>query len=465
MLKNIIRLLVFYTLVVSFSTYGSVYPVVINTEYKPGNWQPLPAEKIKQAAAYTALQEISSSKRFAFFQNQPKNIKAGRLQIKINLVEAAETATVNISLLVPGQASLYATHSSSLSNLYYDGIYRQFQRAGTEAGKKLIRRYLAKYPETVNRNMDRRLSSEIIRLNSQLTQINNNIIHQTNMISTLQNESSLKEILKDYEKIDRVIEVLKKQDVKLDTIIDEVGQINRKIDQAPKTQVNINQKYILENAVTGQNKIPAADQKGPDEHMAQQLYNRAQKHKRNANYREAVKLLKKAVALRTSIGLKTLISDELFYQLPMFEAQAIAIDLGRNFQKYSQQNIHKQKLDRIRELYEFALANNQNDFQRTRQIQQALDQHINTSRAMTATLSVQARSNFTMIHQQMEEQMMMRGEYPDKQQFERMLRDFRQPHKLISYKTKKYTYQAKLRAPDGRVIQLKSDGNSFIIDD
>lgn len=463
MLKVLSKVLLLVSLYYSFTVYAAVYPVVINTEYKPGGWQPLPAEKIKQAAAFSALQEISASKRFAFFKNKPKGISAGILHITISLVEEAEIVTVNISLSVPGQATLYSTHSASLANQYYDGIYRQFQHTGTEAGKKIVKQYLKKYSANKINTNDKRYIFEINRLNNELIQINKRIINQSAGSNSLQIESKLKIIVKDLDKIDRLTAALEKQDTKLDTIIDEVGQINQKIDQTPRTQVNINQKYILENALSGQNSIPGSEEKGLDEHKAQELYNRAQKYKRNSKYQKAEQLLKQAIDLRISAGLRALISDELFYQLPMFEAQAIAIDLGRNFQKYSSQNLHKQKLNRIRKLYEFALDNNQNNFERMSKIQQALDQHINTSRAMSATLSVQSRSNLRIVHQYMEQYMMTRGKYPDKKEFQRILRDVRQPHKLISYKAGGYEYSAKLRAPDGRVVELMNDRNGIVI--
>lgn len=458
-----IKNIVLFSLIMFLSgvSQASVQAVVIVSEYKPGSWQPLPADKIEQAAVYSALQEISVSKHFAFFQNKPKGIVAGELIINVTLVEAAQTASVNISLALPNQATIYTTHSASLKNLYYDGIYNQFKLAGKVAGEKLIIAYNKKYPSTKKVHTDKIVVNTINRLDKRLTEINKMVFQQTNIINTIKNESRLKAVIKEYNKIERVFLALEKQDSKLDTIINEVSQINKKIDQTPVTQVNVNQKYILENAVTGQSSIPQPGKKGIDDAKAQGLYSRAQKEKRNSKYHKAEKLLTKALGLRTSPELKTLISDELFYHLPLFEAQAIAINLGRDFQKYSSQNKHTKMLNRIRSRYEFALANNQNNFQRTLNIQQALDQHINTSRAMSATLSVQARSNFIMIHRQMQERMMFEGQFPDKSVFEKMLVSSRLKHKVLTYDTKKYGYNASLRSPNGQVLQLEYDGRDF----
>jgi len=444
---------------------ASVQAVVVTTEYKQGNWQPLPADKIKQAGMYPALQKISASKRFAFFKNKPKGTQAGQLTINVSLVEAAQTATVNVTLALPGQATHVSTHSTSLKNQFYGGIYRQFQLASEIAGKKLIDNYLKQLPVPEYTVKNKTMMREIAGLNARLIRINNLIIQKSNNSNISKRELDLKAVVKDLNKIDRVLMALKKQDAKLDVIIDEVGQINTKIDQTPRTQVNINQKYILDNAVTGSTKIPAAQNKGADERVAQDLYNRAQTEKRSSNYTRAEKLLFKALSLQVSPELKTLISDELFYHLPMFEAQAIAIELGGDFKKYSSQNKHKHMLSRIRSRYEYALANNQNNFQRTRQIQHALDQHINTSRAMSATLSFQSRSNFTMLHRQMEQQMMMRGEYPDRKGFEDLLGYTRLQHKVISYKTKKYGYNASLRTLAGEVVKMSYDGRNFKIEE
>jgi len=138
--------------------------------------------------------------------------------------------------------------------------------------------------------------------------------------------------------------------------------------------------------------------------------------------------------------------------------------LGRNFQSYSQKGEQHKILDRITFLYKTALKNNQHDFQRTRQIQQMLDQHRNTRSAMSAVLSVQSRLDFRMLHQRIEMGLAMTGKFPDKQKFENLLKSSGIDHKLLTYKLDKDIYRATLKAPDGEVISIKGDGYKVAIE-
>lgn len=120
---------------VAANLQAEISAVVIETDYQPGAWQPLPEDKIKAASVDSALSEISKTKYFAFFTVPQENLKMGLLQIRIKLVESAQTATVSILLRQPDGASISSTHSESLKNLYYDEIYKRFQKAGKVAGE------------------------------------------------------------------------------------------------------------------------------------------------------------------------------------------------------------------------------------------------------------------------------------------------------------------------------------------
>ncbi len=449
-------------LLLSFKVHADIVPVIIKTEYKPGSWQPLPSDKIKQAAAFTALQEISASKRFAFFKHKQEDIRYGYLLINIHLVEAAQTATVNISLSLPDQATLFSTHSESLKDHYYDAIYKKFQLAGTIAGQNLVNKYLEDAPSTDKIYGNKNITQTIKQLSDRITQINDLIIKQNIEDDDPKYELRLSYLLTQFNQVNIALE---NQDSKLDSLIDEINMMNNKFDQQPAAQVNINQKFILQNPSTGKSYIPSPSQKGIDEEKAQKLYNNAQQAKRNSDYIGAKKLLNQAYKLRISDELKTLIADELFYHLPMFEAQAQQIELGSNFQQYASNNRHLEMLRHIRSLYEEALAKNQHDFQRVTIIQSALDQHINSSRAMNSVLAFQNKANFTIVRLQMKEARMMLGRYPDKDEFEVYLQQMRISYQLISYQADEDSYQAKLKSPAGKVITIMGGDNHFDVVD
>jgi len=243
-------------------------------------------------------------------------------------------------------------------------------------------------------------------LENQIININTKIIQQSDKRS-LRSEAKLEFILNELKSIKLSYAALAKkedihrQEVKINQMLDEVGQLNKKIDNKPSTQINVQQSYVLENALIGKNKISEESPAGREDVIARKFYDEAQELKRAEKYKQAETALQHAMKLDISTSLRSLIFDELNYSLPMYEAQAIAIKLGRSFQTYNKSGQDKLMLNRIDFLYKKALKNNQHDFQRTRQIQALLDQHYNTRHAMSAVISVQNKMHGKMIHRYM----------------------------------------------------------------
>jgi len=447
---------------ISLPLQASVTPVVLETRFKIGSWQPLPEEKIKQAAVDSALQEISQSRRFAFFKNASRHSSSGHLRITIDLIEAAEIARVSISLDLPGKESLYSTHSESLKNLYYDGIYKKFQRAGKLSGQKLVRILNQKIPEDNRASLSQRDSTRIDYLSKQIINLNSKIINLSDQNKSSRTEAELKRILAEIQSINSLYKNLaskqdmQKQDKKLDRVIDEVSQINSKLENTPGNRITVNQNYTLQNPLSGQTAIPAGNTPGSDEKRAQTLYNSAQELKRSQQYNAARNTLQQAISLDISAELRSLILDELNYALPVFEAQALAIDLGRNFQAWQQTGKDRQISDRITQLYQQVLKNNQHDFQRTRQIQAMLDQHLNTRNAMDAVVSSQNRAYLAMLRRRIQQSYMMQGKYPDKQAFVDMIKRSGLNFQVLAYHADKENFTARLKAADGSITSLNN---------
>ncbi|RDH85922.1 MAG: hypothetical protein DIZ80_00145 [endosymbiont of Galathealinum brachiosum] len=451
-----------FILLSSVNSQANVSPVVLQTSFKIGAWQPLPENKIKSASVDSALSEISKTRRFAFFTSSQQGLKTGTLKISIKLVEAAETATVSILLQQVEGESVSSTHSESLKNKDFDGIYKQFQKAGEMAGKKIVKT-LESHPQAVaNIKVHPRDQARIRYLESQIININNKIIQQPENDS-VRSEAKLEFILNELSSMRNAYadlakkEDIQKQGVKIDKVLTEVGALSKKIDNKPSTQINVNQSYVIENPLLGQNKISGKAEPGRDDEKAQQLYNESQDFKRSKKYRKAEYNLLKAMRLSISSDLSSLILDELNYSLPMFEAQALAIDLGRDFQKYSRTGKDKIMLSQINTIYKKALKNNQHDFQRTREIQQKLDQHHTTSHAMNAVVSSQYKMHAHTIHMYMRQNQAMMGEYPDKQKFKELLKQAGLRYEVISYQVSADKYTARLNSGSGGGFSLKVD--------
>ena len=173
--------------------------------------------------------------------------------------------------------------------------------------------------------------------------------------------------------------------------------------------------------------------------------------------------LQQGIALDISPELRSLLFDELNYALPMFEAQAYTLDLGRNFQAYLSTGKDKVLLKKISTIYKQTLKNNRNDFQRTRKIQQLLDQQQATKSSMGAVVSQQNKMNAYQIKQLMQMQLAMRGTYPDKENFLKMMKQRGIRFQVLKYSTKDYAYNAKLKSPDGGEYLIEADENSFSV--
>ena len=450
------------------SVQADISPVVIDTLFEIGSWQPLPEDKIKSAAVDSALGEISKTKRFAFFNSAQSDIKTGTLKITVHLVEEAETATVSILLQQVNGVSVSSTHSESLKSKHYDGIYESFQLAGATAGKKIVKVLESKTVSGTNRNFPTTDQKRVDYLESQIININNIMIQNTGN-NSIRHEAKLEYMLSELKSIhdsyDNLAkkEDIEKQTVKIDKVLEEVVQLNEKIDSKSTTQINIKQNYVIENALTGQSVIPVANQPGHDEIKARQLYDEAQELKQQREYGKAEDNLRQALHLDISPELSSLIVDELNYALPMFEAQSTAIVLGGNFQVYAKTGQHTVMLNRITELYKTALKNNQQDFQRTRIIQAALDQHLNTSSAMSAAMSAQSKIHGHEVHRYMEMEYMMQGKYPDKNKFSALLKRYHLRYEILSYHVSENKYSAKLQASAGDVLKISVDDNGNLV--
>ena len=102
-----------FTLLISAQQFAlaSVSPVVITSEIVNDSWFPLPLEQMKDAAVDTALTRISETGNFAFLFNPDKarNKAAGALNLKVTLVEPAESAKITIKLNLPNQGGTYVS--------------------------------------------------------------------------------------------------------------------------------------------------------------------------------------------------------------------------------------------------------------------------------------------------------------------------------------------------------------------
>ncbi len=78
---------------------------------------------------------------------------------------------------------------------------------------------------------------------------------------------------------------------------------------------------------------------------------------------------------------------------------------------------------------------------------------------MTSAMSFQKKIDGRTVHRYMEMEYMMRGEYPDKQQFITLLKRYNLRYEVLAYQSSDTKYKAKLQANAGDILNLRVNEN------
>lgn len=149
----------------------------------------------------------------------------------------------------------------------------------------------------------------------------------------------------------------------------------------------------------------------PNDKALQAIYDKAQKLKRQYQYKDS-RILFEQVAATTGKGserLNTLAEDELKYGLTVFEAKQSMVAMGNG-----DANVISKSIRHAENLFRQILAENSDSLPRTQEAQAALDNLSVSRNALKNVLRAQTLMAANHVRMMMQEHYMMTGECPDR---------------------------------------------------
>ncbi len=159
----------------------------------------------------------------------------------------------------------------------------------------------------------------------------------------------------------------------------------------------------------------------PNNKTLQSLYDKAQRLKRQYQYKQS-RILFEQVAAATGDGsgrLSTLAKDELKYGLTVFEAKQSMVAMGNGNPKLISKSIRNAE-----NLFRQILAENSDNLMRTQEAQSALDNLSVSQNALKNVVRAQALMAAANVRMMMQQHYSMMGECPDKQAILKMTSGF-----------------------------------------
>ncbi len=400
-----------------------VIPLVVSSEFHNDSWFPLPVEQMKAAAVDTALMEISRLQRFAYiYETADSKARNGSIFLKVELVEPAEIARLNIKLHLPNnQGSFESAASVSLDNKGFDGIYTALESLGRKASESIVLDVRRKYSEQADagqRSQDqRRVLDELDRMNTNMIMLGDYVkfANQQRAISTmseLDRQEHNRQVLSELKKLDLILAKLNathqvavetlKTGQQTQAIAREARDLSRQTYDAVKKSQDyavrsdaqqlrkLNAIYdgILKLSSESAASLPDANTLNKQDVAALEWYEKSLESKYASQFDQARQMLDRAFAIPgQSDRVFEVIRNERDYGLPYFEASILSMHLGRDFQNLNNEHEHKKQIEYIRGLYQDILANNQLSFKQRIEVKNKMDQLLITNEAMDVTIA------------------------------------------------------------------------------
>ncbi len=397
--KNAMNKLFVFTLLLAGmvgAAEAKVTPLVIKSTFTNDTWFPLPIEQMKSAAIDTALTKISSTNKFAFlYASEDNSINSGTLSLAVSLVEPAESAQLTIKLNLPDNKGSFVSSSSvSLSDKNYKRIYNALQDLGYAAAEQLdLSISEIENDEPGDKRVDT-IYEEIMSLNINFIKLQKDI--NANAVT-----SHNKAIYSRLDKLDTIIDKLdehhayvkesnESQNKKLDSIYSELQKLN-----------------IGSN--TG-NSPPDVSKLTPFDIKVLPIVNTAIKLKYKKDFSGSRNILAK-VFKNTQISklFKNVVEEELFINLPLYEADTKKTELSYGFMDQVNGDKYQTTVNHIRTLYETVLARPDVLFEKRADIKQKMDSLMISADSMSAVVKMMRKNELfnlkTMLRVHMQRMM------------------------------------------------------------
>lgn len=345
-MKSIIACLFILYIAIHQTSIAGVSAVIVTSEIKNDIWFPLPLDQMKEAAVDTALTRISETGNFAFLfdQKNRKQKHIGSLNLKVTLVEPAESAKITIKLTLPNQGGTYVSSSSvSLRKKDYKGIFNALERLGWDGAEQI-------FIATEDLSLKSDTSIDAHRLRKHIIELNKKIITLDGSIKKIDYSAHNTEVEKKLvlldtinDKLDKHLEYAKKSDTKKNKKLDAIYS------EIMKLKIGSNTDNIL----------PASDQLTEYDVTQLPQLKKANDLKYKKKFTEAKKVLKIIYTDREiSSMLRAVIKEEMNINLPIYEAGIVSNDLPKFFTantEYDNSDVQI-KMKHINSLYDFVLA-------------------------------------------------------------------------------------------------------------
>jgi len=325
---------------------AAVSPVIVTSEIINDSWFPLPLEQMKDAAVDTALTRISETGNFAFLfkSNITKDKSAGILNLRVTLVEPAESAKITIKLSLPNQAGTYVSSSSiSLKGKDHKGIFNSLEILGKEGAEQIFLATEELTIKTTISNEEKKLREHIIDLNKTIIQLNYSVKNLDLSSHNEKVEKRLASLDTIINKLDEHHEYTKNSDVKKNEKLDAIYSEIKKLNIGSHT----------DNKLPGSNELTDYD----ITQLAQ--IKKANKLKYKKKFITARKILKKVFTdKKISPMLRSVIKEEMDINLPIYAAGIASNNLPKFFSTKTQQNNADvgKKIKYINRLYDYVLS-------------------------------------------------------------------------------------------------------------
>ena len=394
---------------------AKIFPLVIKSTFTNDLWYPLPVDQMKSAAVDTALMKISSTKKFAFlYDSKDKTISAGSLNLAVTLVEPAESAQLTIKLSLPGNKGSYVSSASvSLGNKNHKQIYESLQELGGAAADQLNLSASAIENNDDSDKQSNIIYNEILLLNKNVIKLHNDLKEHKNtdtgsditIYNNISDSAAGSHNKAIYTRLGKLDTIINKLDAHHDYVKKSNEVQNEKLDSIYSELQKLNIGSNTSNAPPDVRQLSSFDVK------LLPIVDSAIKLKYKKDFSGASNILSKVVkAKRISKLFKRAIEEELFINLPLYEADTKKTELSYAFMDQVKGDKYEKTVNRIRSLYERVLERPDVLFEKRAEIKQKLDTLMISADSMSAVVTMMRKNELfnlkTMLRVHMQRRMM-----------------------------------------------------------
>lgn len=328
--------------------------MVLESEFHNQTWYPLSKEVMHAAVVDSFISQVAQSHNFKLIPAMDSRVnQAGHILVNIHLVEQAETIKVSVRWSSLNGATHATSHSQSLNGKHYEGIYNTLEWVGRKAG---------------------------IEISNQMTgggTQNHKDVGQLEQV--IKNQGDMAAILRELRHAQDGYTELLELKIRHHTSPDQRQTVNSEFDWVSKRQLDL-----------------------------------AARLKREEKFEQAYATLR-SLSSRPNLNeeLKNAVREELYFTLPIYQADIEIAEIGRRAQRYQQEGTLWSRYESIQNNLQNALKNNEHDIKKSGEINRRLDQLAVSIKYLRQSLRVNTISKFNGMRIIIMQYYFESGRYPE----------------------------------------------------